>query len=351
MNILVVAMLRGSYWLIHKDDPIAYTLQSRPGWSFITPLMLPLIEKEQRTLSRQTMHAMLGDSVLIQTDMLLFSSPETFKDSTEAEEFAQYLRTFAGNLRHASKQVEVNGEFVFTTNHSVEQQVLEGTIPSFPSASPGAIYFKKYYIDTAITWKEVERADMTLANNSLPVFGTLFLDAIQAFIERDYRRTILYSAIAIETLAATKLDEIYKSLLDAGDPSGTLRIVSIPRSGNTTIKKDPIYTALSDTDKFSYLLHEMPLYLLRRSILIENEALYQKALKLYRTRNKIVHRGELPLAGENNFFKVNESDAKEALNCAKGVIKWFSITDDYIIPERGFIVAKAIEKQEHNEVF
>src|SRR5258708_39342255 len=141
MNILVVAMLRGSYWLIHKDDPIAYTLQSRPGWSFITPLMLPLIEKEQRTLSRQTMHAMLGDSVLIQTDMLLFSSPETFKDSTEAEEFAQYIRTLAGNLRHASKEAEVNGEFAFTTTHSESQQHLEVTHPWFPSGQAGPLYF------------------------------------------------------------------------------------------------------------------------------------------------------------------------------------------------------------------
>jgi hypothetical protein len=85
---------------------------------------------------------------------------------------------------------------------------------------------------------------------------------------------------------------------------------------------------------------------LRRSILVENDALYQKAPKLYRTRNKIVHRGELPPEGENIFFKVNESDAKEALNCAKGVIKWFGITDDYIIATSGFAKAKPVERRD-----
>jgi hypothetical protein len=56
--------------------------------------------------------------------------------------------------------------------------------------------------------------------------------------------------------------------------------------------------------------------------------------------------GELPPEGENIFFKVNESDAKEALNCAKGVIKWFGITDDYIIPTSGFAKAKPVERRD-----
>ena len=82
-------------------------------------------------------------------------------------------------------------------------------------------------------------------------------------------------------------------------------------------------------------------------MLIEDESLYQKALRLYRTRNKIVHRGELPSADEGSLFKINESGAKEAMNCAKEVIKWFGVTEDYIIPGLGFIAVKPIRMQRY----
>jgi len=43
---------------------------------------------------------------------------------------------------------------------------------------------------------------------------------------------------------------------------------------------------------------------------------------------------------------LNRMVAAEALNCAKGVIKWFGITDDYIIPTSGFAKAKPVERRD-----
>jgi hypothetical protein len=60
----------------------------------------------------------------------------------------------------------------------------------------GFIYrISKYLVDTAVTWEQVIAADSTELEYKPPVFDAFLLDAIAAFGEGDYKRSILYSAM------------------------------------------------------------------------------------------------------------------------------------------------------------
>jgi hypothetical protein len=142
--------------------------------------------------------------------------------------------------------------------------------------------------------------------------------------------------MAVEIVAATKLDEIYTSIIQSEDTKDRMRIVPVPQGSNQTIIKDPIYEYLKSKTDFAQLLHERPLYLLNKSLLIDNEPLYQNARKLYRTRNKIVHRGEPSPEEETSHFSLNQADARTAIECAIEVFKWFDEHDEYMIPGFGF---------------
>jgi len=171
----------------------------------------------------------------------------------------------------------------------------------------------------------------------------LLLDAISAYRDGDSKRAILYSAISVETVARTRLSEEYESLLRAGDVNGMLRIISLPQRDGTCAAKDPIYEYLDSKSEFRLLVHELALYVLKRSLLIENEPLYQDAMKLYRTRNKIVHQGELPAENEASCFTISDAGALAAINCAIGVLKWFGTPDEHILPKGGFIRVKGVK--------
>lgn len=110
-----------------------------------------------------------------------------------------------------------------------------------------------------------------------------------------------------------------------------LRLVTIPLAGGPVVK-DPIYDYLKQRDDFSAWLHERPLYVTGRSLRLENEPLYQKAFKLYKTRNKLVHRGIVPESGTNDYYRLEDEDVMEALATAAEVVQWFGSGKDYKVP-------------------
>jgi hypothetical protein len=91
------------------------------------------------------------------------------------------------------------------------------------------------------------------------------------------------------------------------------------------------------------LLHRQALETLGKSLLQDNPSLYHMIEKLYRTRNKLVHEGHIPVSDE--FFQINSIEAralgKDALfeiRSANEVFKWFGKEDDFT-PKPGHIVA------------
>jgi len=259
------------------------------------------------------------------------------------KKYFEYISRLLRNLRYVSKQFDLP-KISDITYISFDETQDESMALSFPKTKANAkVFFPSYRVDTAATWQDFEAACSQLLEFIPPVYDSILLDAVAALFDGDYRQAILYSAMSVECLAAIKLDEVYKSAIakDTADP--TLRIASFKQARGKTIQKDPIYAYLSYEKKdFTRLLHEIPLYLLKRSLLLEDERLYQVAKKLYLTRNKIVHLGEAPDEGDA-YFSLNRSGAVGALECAIEVFDWFGETRKYANPTMSLFEAQAPE--------
>jgi hypothetical protein len=351
------------YWKIHRDDPVTHSLQSLPGWFLINPLSYPQIELQYKIGAKPIM--VINDTAIIQSDGIMLGTnlkqfdissipfpiepPQITKldpHNPENDIFditATYIEHLAASLRQSSKQVTV--PIIFTHGfHGEIQEFPESSYPEFDTNSGFGL--QQYLWDTAVTWKDINDADVNLINQKPPVYERLMLDAIHAFRDKDYRRSLLYAAIAVETALATKLDETYELVIQVGDSKGTLRVISISQSAGTPVVKDPVYEFLFDKSRFAERLHEVSLYLTGKSLLLDDEALYQKTIKLYRTRNKIAHLGEPPTSGQSTFG-MNEKDSLEVIKIAIKVFEWLGVQTKIHLPRFGFVMGYSPKEGEN----
>jgi hypothetical protein len=211
------------------------------------------------------------------------------------------------------------------------------TTPVFPDLSNVvAGGCRKYMVESCATEALVEEAARKVTTGErVPVHHHLLVDAFSAFTSCDYRQCLLYAAIAAEALAAGCLEQEYAArLVGGGVPD--LRTIELPVAGGTTVRKDPIYEALSTRTEFSALLHERPLYLMGKSLLVERPETYRRARMLYSTRNKIVHRGELSEGDATQCFSLTSRDAWTALCCVADIFRWFG-EPPVVYPDNSFV--------------
>jgi hypothetical protein len=132
-----------------------------------------------------------------------------------------------------------------------------------------------------VTWRDVMSTDKRIClKKDIPVYEEMLLEAYKANLDHEYNKTILFSIIAVESLLAHTFDKQYELEKNKRNYRKGMRIIE----NNDGSRKDPILKSLlTDRTDFKKLLHEIPLYLLKRSILIENQILYNNLLKLYNT--------------------------------------------------------------------
>lgn len=201
---------------------------------------------------------------------------------------------------------------------------------TYPEPSEKRAAIRKQTIETAATFSDLKRADDFGIENSPEVFHSLLFDAVDAASIEDFRKALLYCAMAIETIANTKLDEKYQSLVSDSPDSIPHRIHEFEVGGGEIQRKDPVFKLIQQNSSFPSLLHEQPLYLFENSLLIDNESVYQNAVKLYRTRNKIVHAGEPP--EEGNYFGYSIEDTRLAIQTCLNVFEWYGESEEYYLP-------------------
>jgi len=324
MFIYFVTLAGDFHWKIHKDAPAIGELSSLLGYFFVNPL---LYSKLNTSPSIEVRIAGIKDEAsIITTNCFVFGTTRSQEDA-DIMIFPDYVERLATNLRYVSKQVDISRNFV-----SMFRIEIDG-MPSldFPHKNLEVESLLNSYVwSTAIVWEDLFIADNELNNKTIPVYETLLVDAIHALKGKDYRRALLFAAMSIESLTSTKLDEIYASITRSNDFQGNLRIIEFQK-GNSLIRKDPVFEFLFSKSKFSERLHEVPLYLIGKSLFDEKEVLYQKAIKLYRTRNKIAHIGESP-SGEQSYFEMNEKDSLVAINSAIEIMDWFGEKIDFPLP-------------------
>ena len=320
------------HWSVHKNDPAKYALQSIPNCDLLNPLIYSEIDRSN-IANKVNSFFMNAEQAITSCSELVLLVPDdfAFDETNKYDDFLKRVRRLLSNIRYYSKQHTINSG---SDNLSFGFQEVSKipNLPTFKKTVPSII--NSSVVDFAISWDNLISADTTSEDFTVPVFDTIVLDAISAFYGGDYRKAILYSAMAIEAVANIKLEEAYEVAIQ--DSPSDLRIVSFNQAGGEIVKKDPIYESLSETTNFSRMLHERPLYLLKRSLLVDNDVVYKAAIKLYRTRNKIVHHGEPPVDENERYLVLERSSALEAIKCSVDIFKWFGVNETYFNPTGGY---------------
>jgi hypothetical protein len=254
---------------------------------------------------------------------------------------------------HLTDLILVVGELLVRLRHVTGQATLPGPesllaaggveiadLPQLASDSlPGPLgqpRFQKYLLATAITAEGIRFANALGPSFNPPTHEVLFLDAIGAYREKDYRRAILYVTIATEVAFGSVIEGAYERML-AGQDDEKFRVISLRQAGGETIRKDPIYEKLRQRSDFNVFLHELSLYVLRRSLLAENQTLYADAKRLYSTRNQLVHSGELAESDSSPPYPLDVRGAMAALRTAVALFSWLGIRDDFPLPDVEFV--------------
>ncbi len=279
------------------------------NYARISQIFLP--SKDEVVFSSGTIHLMIPSDINV----------DVFSDDNFAKIEAQVL-AFLMWIRFLSFQHEMPSSPTTLGRVWIEDEPL--ATPVFPDLSGAHKAFGHAYLVECCATEHMaaEAARRVAVQDTVPVYHYLLVDAFAAFEAYDYRQCLLYAAIAVEALAASCLDREYSARL-SGNTGPNMRIIELPQAGGAMVRKDPVYEALSARTEFSALLHERPLYLLGKSLLTEHPEIYRRALMLYSTRNKIVHRGELSGEDAARCFSLSRGDAQIALGCAADIFRWF----------------------------
>lgn len=323
-------------WRVKTNSSKFYRFKSNKDIALINPMYY-----YSKTWSSQVANSQrfvkLNDEYQISTRGLIFKK---YVEEVEPMSFMDYLRNLIYHIRIISKQSTLNPPNFVEAFSIMLIEDLE-KIPKVQEVEmmmmPGNIF------TSMVTWEMVIEADKRINKNfKIPIYVEILTDALNGLMNHEYKKTILYSSIAIESMLAIKLDIKYEEIINKRKNSKSHRVSKFTTSSGQTYK-DPIYQRLKEKTDFSFLLHERPLYLWNKSLLIENENLYKSAKKLYSTRNKIVHWGE-PDSSISEYVQINYEGAQEAFSIARQIFQWAGIDEFDNVLINGFVELKKNER-------
>jgi hypothetical protein len=205
--------------------------------------------------------------------------------------------------------------------------------------APEGYTVQKYWFATAITAEHIRAAAAFDPDFIPPTYEGLLLDGIAAHRGGDYRHAVLYAAMSAEVAFGSVIDEAYERIIAARN-DGRFRVIALSQAGGKSVYKDPIYEKLRGRSDFNVLIHELSLYVLGRSLLTEDQGLYQSAKRLYLTRNKLAHLGDLPEGDANQLYALDAKGALAAIATTVSLLAWLGEPADFPLPEISFAFAK-----------
>ena len=201
--------------------------------------------------------------------------------TSKFDQFAAEVSAFLVWIRCLTSQDQIPSSPVSSGVSRLAVDVLE--TPAFPErpVTPNGSVVGALLNSCATESVALEAVRRVAAGETVPVYHHLFLDALSAFHASDFRQCLLYAAIATQALAAGCFEQEYRARF-SGDVGSDVRIREFLQAGGTVVPKDPVYEALPARTEFSALLHERPLYLMGKSLLIDHPETYRRANALYR---------------------------------------------------------------------
>lgn len=312
-------LLKGEIrWNVRPGDPAMLPLATLHGCKLVNPLLFTGAHDRPQIipLTAECCHVLSNRLSLVVPRGK--GSPDAIRASANA-----FLRT----LRIVSKQATLPTEFFGV------QMAQVAALPDlrFPGAPATKGYLRgTYRVETAATMTLVERIEQADVASEAPVCHEILLDALRACETRNERESIVYAALAVETLARSVVDAEYRKVLAAGSPPSHLNVVSVPKGKRGSLRVDPVYEALAKDDTLARLLHEVPLYLMRRSLLQENAELYRRVVALDHARHRLSH-GRINDLDGDDLFPADPEGALRSLAVALEAFDWFGIRG-YVLP-------------------
>ncbi|MFD1122014.1 hypothetical protein ACFQ2T_05835 [Methylophilus flavus] len=300
-------------WNIDTSDPVSWTFSTVQGGYILNPLAAV------DSIEIPTTFELGNDQFHVITNYLLLA----LEKEMSMRELGPMVDSWLRIARISSKQpaLPLSSIAVSVADLEFENVKLRATpVGGFRKG----ILFGEHNVKTAMNAAAMQLMANLTNLDAVPLFHELILDAINAHMNYRYRDAILYSAFAVESLVQHELTRHYEEALAAHVPPGHLNIMTTAIGGGRTSKKDPIYALLTDGDNFPRLLHEAPLYLIRRSMLIEAPLLYKNARMLYATRNRLSH-GQTIDSTDHTRLQINSDGSGSAVQIALEVFAWFDI--------------------------
>jgi len=310
-------------WNVRPSDPVVLPLATVHGCKLMNPLLFTGAHDRPQIipLTAECCHVLSNRLSLIVPKGR--ASPEAISVAAHA-----FLRT----LRVVSRQATLPTEF-FGVQIS---QVAELPKLRFPGAPATKGFLRgTYRVETAATLTLVERIEQAGVAAEAPVCHEVLLNALRACETRNAREAIVYAALAVDTLVRSVLDAEYRKVLAAPSPPAHLNVVSqnvvpLPKGKRSNPRTDPIYDLLLKDSTLARLLHEAPLYLMRRSLAQENAELYGRVVALDRASHRFSH-GRASDPDDDGLFALDQEGALRALAIAVELFDWFGIRG-YALP-------------------
>ena len=299
--------------------------------------------------SEELFDGFVGNLYVVETRVIAFKVDEGFVERYKPHDVSRFASllsqeeppligtatTLLGALRHFSAQTGLS-----TSGDDLNfwEWLNLDDLPALKERTPRLSHraIARSIIATAITREQITSACACGPEFRAPVYDGVFLDAIRAHSSHDYRASILYSAIALESAAALVLNFQFETVIKPSD-AREWRVITRPIGGGVEIRKDPIWELLRKREDANSLLHEGALYVLGKSLLVEDEALFQLVQCVRATRNRIVHEGEPPDSTSNQYLSLDVFGSSDALNCVDAVFKWLGVGRNYHLHEYGMV--------------
>ncbi len=265
-----------------------------------------------------------GKTFLTTTGLILKSSISKTPTKEELLKAGDVVANFFTKLRYASKQIYISKDgFVVAMNY---QKQIKNT-SNLKAKKIKSIPLQHYYIVTGIDAHKIKQADKLMLDKvEEKSFNDISLDAYESYITKDYRKSILYSAMASEIILRHQYVDSYSKIL--GKKSSKHRVIKVPVENKY---KDPVIEHLLTSSKFNFdlLLHELPLYIFNSTIRYDKQKLYQDLKILHDTRNLIVHHGKVFSDKPTKILlPLDRHGGKKGLETLHSLYKYFK--DDYV---------------------
>jgi hypothetical protein len=322
----------GLYWRLNSGSPPTFAIRDAE-WELLNPLLYEQVSSgESAPFIEYGSGQFLGGT----GEIVFLNRGKTKNEFTKTDEtivvgIALRLLT---RLRHISGQAKAPQakHLALITLEDIEE------VPTY-SPIQGSQFrpsnVSRYWFGVAITPDHIRTA--CVSEDTQPdIFETLFLDAIAAHMANEFRASILYAAMSMEVALGATFDEQYAKLI-AGPNDSRFRVVRLALAGGQQVVKDPVFERLRESAHFPCKLHELSLYLLGRSLMVDNRALYLQARSLYTTRNNLVHSGVIEDSASANLYSLDQQGSFKALETVKNVLRWLGVDTEIQLPVFEFV--------------